>query len=173
MREPQARNSNRPPGSAHAVGIDGIDLSPLALAEPSTFIRAARQGMPGTVVKQAVGVLGHRELFVRLLGTTAGNLNRYYRRKRLGQAQSEAMLDTLRLVSQAASAFGGLESANEWLGTALPRVGWATPHRLLRYVQGAGARAERHSQDRIRRVPLMRSNYAPRSRHLQSTRFRG
>ena len=69
MRKPLVRDLNQPLGSAHA---EGIDLSPLALAEPSTFIRTARLGLPGTVVKQAVGVLGHRELFARLLGTTAG-----------------------------------------------------------------------------------------------------
>ena len=138
MRETLARDSNRPTRSTHAEGIDGIDLPPLALEEPSSFIQTARQGLPGTVVKQAVDVLGHRELFVRLLGTTAKNVNRYYRRKSLGQAQSEAMLDTLRMVSLAASAFGGLEGASEWLDTELPGLGGQRPIDLCDTFEGRG-----------------------------------
>ncbi len=138
MREPLARESKRHSESTHAVGMDGIDVSPLALADPSAFIRTARLGLPGAIVKQAVGVLGHRELFVRLLGTTAGNLNRYYRRKSLGPAQSEAMLDTLRLVSQAVSTFGDLERASEWLDTALPGLGGQRPIDLCDTFEGRG-----------------------------------
>ncbi len=94
-RDPKRRSKPIP-----ALGMEGIDVSPRALVDQSTFIRTARPGPSGNVVRQAVGVLGHRELFVPLLGTTAGNLSRYYRRKALGQAQSEALLDTFRLVAR-------------------------------------------------------------------------
>ena len=113
-------------------------MSPVALVDQSAFIRTARHGLPGNIVRQAVGVLGHRELFVRLLGTTAGNLNRYYRRKTLGQAQSEALLDTLRLVSQAASVLGDLERASDWLDTALPGLGGQRPIDLCDTFEGRG-----------------------------------
>ena len=132
-RDPKGRPTPIPP-----AGMESIDVSPLALVDQSAFIRTVRLGLPGKVVRQAVGVLGHRELFVRLLGTTAGNLNRYYRRKTLGQAQSEAMLDTLRLVSHAASTFGDLERASEWLDTALPGLGGRRPIDLCDTFEGRG-----------------------------------
>ncbi|MCY3839805.1 MAG: DUF2384 domain-containing protein [Gammaproteobacteria bacterium] len=135
MPEQRARDPERGP---LVVGMEGIDVSPVALVDQSAFIRTARLGLPGNVVRQAVGLLGHRELFVQLLGTTAGNLNRYYRRKTLGQAQSEALLDTLRLVSQAAATFGDLERASEWLDTALPGLGGQRPFDLCDTFEGRG-----------------------------------
>ena len=135
MPERRARDSK---GGPPVAGMEGIDVSPVALVDQSAFIRAARRGLPGNVVRQAVGLLGHRELFVRLLGTTAGNLNRYYRRETLGQAQSEALLDTLRLVSEAAVTFGDLERASEWLDTALPGLGGQRPIDLCDTFEGRG-----------------------------------
>ncbi|MDE0003906.1 MAG: hypothetical protein OXQ29_14545 [Rhodospirillaceae bacterium] len=73
-----------PSGLGRTVGIEAIGISPAVFEDRSAFVAAARQGLPGLVVKQAVNELGHRDLFVRLLGTTGGNLNRLYRRKALG-----------------------------------------------------------------------------------------
>ena len=133
-----AQRARDPQEGPPTVGMEGIDVPPVALVDPSAFIRTARLGLPGNVVRQAVRVLGHRELFVRLLGTTAGNLNRYYRRKTLGQAQSESLLDILRLVSQAVAAFGDLERASEWLDTALPGLGGQRPIDLCDTFEGRG-----------------------------------
>ena len=53
------------------------------------------------MVRQAVSIPGHREVFVRLLGTTGGNLNRFYRRKALSPVQSEGVLDLLCVLARA------------------------------------------------------------------------
>ena len=117
-------------------GIEGIDLPSTAYADRSAYIRRVRRGLPGDVVRQAVHVLGHRNTFVRLLGTTTGNLNRLYRRDTLGRGQSEALLDMLRLVSRAVSMFGDLDHAREWLDVALPAVAGERPIDLCDTFEG-------------------------------------
>ena len=118
------------------VDIAGIEVPVDALADQSAFIRAARVGLPGSVVRQAVGVIGHRDLFVRVLGTTPGNLNRCYRRKSLGPTQSEAILDILRVVSQAVATFADRNQAWEWLDTPLPALGDERPIDLCDTFEG-------------------------------------
>ena len=125
-----------PAGAARMTGIEGIEVPPAVFEDRTAFVEAARRGVPGMVVKQAVNVLGYRDLFVRLLGTTAGNLNRFYRRKTLGPVQSEALLDVLRVVFQAVSVFGGRDGAGEWLVTPLPALGGQSPVELCDTFEG-------------------------------------
>ena len=119
-------------GAAHAVSepMAGIDVPVSAFGNTAEFIQAARNGLAGKVVKQAVDVLGQRELFVRLVGVSSGNLHRVYRRKTLGPAQSEALLDALRVFFRASTALGSLDAAREWLDTPLPALGGQRPLEL-------------------------------------------
>ena len=110
--------------------IEGIDIPATVFSDRVSLIQAARRGLPGDVVKQAVGILGHREVFVRLLETTGGNLNRYYRRKTLSPSQSESVLDMLYVFAQAIAVFGDIERAREWLKTTLPALGGQSPLEL-------------------------------------------
>ena len=130
-----------------AGGIEGVDVSVAAFVDRSAFIDAARTGLSGQVVKQAVDVVGDRDLIVRLVGTTSGNLHRVYRRKALGQAQSEALLDTLRVFYRAESAFEGLDRAREWLDTVLPALGGQRPIDLCDTFEG-----RRLVQDAIQKI---------------------
>ena len=98
-------------------------------------------------MKQALDVVGYRALIVRLLGTTSGNLHRVYRRKALGPAQSEALLDTLRVFGHAERTFAGLAPAREWLETALPALGGQRPIDLCDTFEG-----RRLVRDAIRRI---------------------
>ena len=118
------------------AGVDGVEIAPAVYDDRSAFVEASRRGLPGTVVKQAVNALGHRDLFVRLLGTTAGNLNRFYRRKVLAPAQSEALLDLLRVFVLATSAFGSREQGNQWLVTQVPAMGGERPVDLCDTFEG-------------------------------------
>lgn len=118
------------------VEVEGIDIPWDVLADDGAYIQAVRRGVPGNVVRQTVGVLGHRETFAHLLGATPGNLNRLYRRPALGRGQSEAILDMLRLVSRGLAVFGDVERTNEWLGAALPALGGARPIELCDTFQG-------------------------------------
>ena len=123
-------------GPASFRGVEGIEIPPAVFNDRAAFVEAARRGLPGAVIKQAVQALGHRELFVRLLGTTPGNLNRFYRRRTLAPAQSEALLDVLRVFVRAASVFGSRERGNEWLVTLVPALGDQRPVDLCDTFEG-------------------------------------
>ena len=116
--------------------IEGIGVPPAAFVDQAVYIRTVRAGLSGEVVKQAIDTIGHRDFFVRLLGTTSGHPSRLYGRKSLGAARTEGLLDTLRLFTAAAAAFGGLDRAQDWLGTALPALGGDRPIDLCDTFEG-------------------------------------
>ena len=120
------------------TGIEGIDIPPAAFADSLAFIQAVNLGLSGEVIRQAVDVVGHRELFIRLLGTTSGNLSRLYRRKALGKGPSEALLDLLRVVAGAVAVFGTLGQAAEWLDTEIAALGGQRPIDLCDTFEGRG-----------------------------------
>ena len=128
--------------------IEGIELPEALFSDCTSFIAFTRKGLPGDLLKQAVVKLGHRELFVRLLETTTGNLNRFYRRKTLTQSQSEGILDTLRVFSKATSVFGNQEKSLQWLECSIPALGDQVPIDLCdtfegrKMVQGALSKIE-------------------------------
>ena len=128
-------------------GIEGIDIPPAAFVDGLAFIEAARSGLSGEIIRQAVDVVGHRELFVRLLGTTSGNLSRLYRRKALGKGPSEALLDLLRVVAGAVAVFGTLGQADEWLDMEIAALGGQRPIELCDTFEGRGL-----VRDAIRRI---------------------
>lgn len=118
------------------AAIQGIALPAMVFADQATFIEATRNGVSGEVVKQAVEALGHRDLFVRLLETTPGNLSRFYRRKALNAYHSEGILDTLRVFSKAIRVFGDADIAREWLDTSIPALGGQRPIALCDTFEG-------------------------------------
>ena len=130
-----------------AGGIATIDVPAAAFVERSAFIETVRTGLPGAVVKQIPDVVGNREFIVRLLGTTSGNLHRIYRRRTLGLAQSEALLDALRVFERAERVFGGLVPARQWLETDLPALGGRRPIDLCDTFEG-----RRLVREAIRRI---------------------
>ena len=105
----------------------GIDVPMSAFGNTNAFIRTVREGIPGKVVKQAVNMVGQRDLFVRLVGVSPGNLHRVYQRSSLSATQSEALLDALRVFYRASMVLGGLDAAQEWLETPLPAMGGQRP----------------------------------------------
>ncbi len=121
---------------AEFAAIQGIKVPAAVFSDHETFIETTRKGLPGKIVKQAVDALGHRDLFVRLLETTTGNLNRFYRRKTLNIYHSEGILDTLRVFSKANSVFGDPDVAKEWIDTAIPALGGQKPISLCDTFEG-------------------------------------
>ncbi len=130
------KGGNASAEAARPLAVEGIDIPSAVFDDRSAFVEAARRGLPGIVVKQAVSALGHRELFVRVLNTTPGNLNRFYRRRTLASGQSEALLDVLRVFARAASVFGGRESGSEWLVTRIPALGGRKPVEMCDTFEG-------------------------------------
>lgn len=114
----------------------GIDIPGSVFESSLTFIRAVHTGIPGAVVREAIGVLGHRELFANILDVKSANLSRVYRRKRLNKTDSESILDMLRLISEAALVFKSRDLANEWLSTILPALGGKRPADLCDTFEG-------------------------------------
>ncbi|MEM9154932.1 MAG: antitoxin Xre/MbcA/ParS toxin-binding domain-containing protein [Cyanobacteria bacterium P01_F01_bin.33] len=119
-----------------ATMLSEVDVSPAVLSDRGAFIRAVRQGISGTVVKQAVQIVGDRELFVRLLDTTSANLSRFYRKKTLTRADSEDVLDTLRVFQEAVTVFEDEEIAREWLHTRIPALTGERPIDLFDTSEG-------------------------------------
>ena len=112
------------------------DLSPTLLEDRGAYIQAVRKGVPGKIVEQAVKALGERELFVRLLSTSSGNLNRLYHSKLLTRVQTEGVLDTLKVFNKAIDVFGDENIAKEWLHTAIPALDGELPINLCDTFEG-------------------------------------
>ncbi|CAD5263360.1 MULTISPECIES: antitoxin Xre/MbcA/ParS toxin-binding domain-containing protein [Halomonadaceae] len=117
--------------------VSGVSVSVNVLTDKIAFIHAVRVGVPGSVVKQAIQAMGNnRELFVRLLETTPGNLHRFYHRKALSRTDSEEVLDVLRVLYHAQTVFGDTARAHEWLNTPIPALAGETPLNLFDTFEG-------------------------------------
>ncbi|MEO0801068.1 MAG: antitoxin Xre/MbcA/ParS toxin-binding domain-containing protein [Cyanobacteria bacterium J06642_2] len=119
-----------------ATMLSEVDVSPAVLNDRGAFIHAVRRGIPGAVVQQAIAIVGDRELFVRLLDTTSANLSRFYRKKTLTRADSEDVLDTLRVFQEAVTVFEDEEIAREWLHTRIPALTGERPIDLFDTSEG-------------------------------------
>ena len=116
--------------------LKGANLAPDVLENRSAYIKAVNLGVPGAIVKPAVANLKERDLFIRLLDTNSANLNRFYSRKTLSKAQSEGVLDTLRVFNTANSVFEDEEIATEWLHTKIPALSNQSPVDLCDTFEG-------------------------------------
>jgi len=101
-----------------------------------TFIRTVRSGIPGQILREAIELLGSRDLFVRLLHTSSANLNDYYHRKTLDTVDSEEILDTLRVYFEALKIWGSHEATKEWLHTPVPALLGEQPVNLFDTFEG-------------------------------------
>lgn len=116
--------------------LDGVDLPANVFSDKATFIKTARKGLSGHILRQVVSILGNRSFFVRLLQTTSGNLGRFYQKRQLDQLHSEGLLDTLRVFSEARKIFGNPEKADEWLNTNVTALGDVKPIDLCDTFEG-------------------------------------
>ena len=113
-----------------------LNIPPNAFSNKAEYIRTVRQGIPGIAVKNAIQILGNRELFIRLFDTTSSNLSRVYRKKTLRREDSEELLDTLRVFVEAQQVWGDDDSVREWLDTPVPALNGATPLELFDTFEG-------------------------------------
>lgn len=118
-------------------GIQGVRVPPAVYCDKVAFIQTVREGISGSIVKEAIHALGdNRELFVRLLETTPGNLHRFYKRKALSRTDSEEVLDVLRVYYQTIKVFGDRDKALRWLNTAIPALSGEKPLDLFDTFEG-------------------------------------
>lgn len=118
------------------AGIKGIAISTQVFEDSAKFIRTVQEGLSGAIVRQAVESVGHRELFISILGVQSSNLSKVYRRKRLNKNDSESVLDFLRVFRYATDVFEDAEKANEWLETKVPALGGKRPIELCDTFEG-------------------------------------
>lgn len=122
---------------ANNESLKNITVPAETFTDPAAYIKAVREGIPGTVVKQAIEAMGgNRELFIRLLNTTSANLSRYYHKKVLSPNDSEEVLDTLRVYKAAVRIFGDEKLAREWLATPIPSLAGEQPLDLFDTFEG-------------------------------------
>ncbi|WP_036487507.1 antitoxin Xre/MbcA/ParS toxin-binding domain-containing protein [Myxosarcina sp. GI1] len=116
--------------------LKNSDLNPDILQDRGAYIQTIRQGVSGKIVEQAVRASGERELFVRLLSTSSGNLHRLYHSQLLTRVQTEGILDTLKVFADAIDVFGDENIAKEWLHTSIPALNGESPIDLCDTFEG-------------------------------------
>ncbi|MFT5164450.1 MAG: putative toxin-antitoxin system antitoxin component (TIGR02293 family) [Alteromonadaceae bacterium] len=83
------------------------------------------------MIKQVIDYTGERDLFVRLLNTTSGNLSRLFTKPCLSRSDSEQVLDTIKVYRQADDVFDDPDKAREFLKTSIPALNGDMPIDLL------------------------------------------
>lgn len=116
--------------------ILSLGVKPEWLTDSPTFINAAREGIPGGVVKRIVKAFDNRDLVVRVLDVSSANLSRIYRVKHMTRLNSEEVLDLLRVYRQAIEVFGDKEVAVDWTKTPIPSLSGERPEDLFDTFEG-------------------------------------
>lgn len=126
-----------PEPTAYATSLmSQLNLSPSVFSNQIEYIEMAKLGISGGTLKKAVELTGNRELFVRLLCTSPSNISRFYKRKNLDEGNSEKILDTLSLYTDAERVFGSMDLANEWFEAKIPALGGKKPNALFDTFKG-------------------------------------
>lgn len=122
---------DREPEATDSKIMGNLSLPEGVFHDPVAYIRQVHEGISGEVVREAIDAFGDRELFVRLLETTPGNLHRYYKRAALGRTESEEVLDTLSVLRYATQVFEDIDIAREWMHCEVPALSGSRPVDLL------------------------------------------
>ena len=90
------------------------------------------KGLPGKVIKWAVSAMPkQKEVIVKALGTTSGNLSRLYSKTALDKHQTEEILDVLKLYVEVCDVFGSTKKADLWLSISVPALQGEKPIDLM------------------------------------------
>ncbi len=122
--------------TTHQELYESLGLSEETMNDKARFIQLTRKGLSGEVVRRVARTLDNREVLIRVLGTTSGNLNRFYRRKTMDANTSEELLDTIHIYGEALRVFGDLELAKTWIKTPLPALAGEAPEALFDTFKG-------------------------------------
>lgn len=123
VREPSSHKSWRVRRSA---------ILPAHIFEDSaTYLHVVRNGLAGKDLRVIVQTQEKepevRELFIKLLETTSGNLHRYFKRASLSSADTEKILDTLDLFAYAEAVFVERDVAREWMNSPIAALAGEKP----------------------------------------------
>jgi len=114
----------------------GVPVPINAFTDRSVYLAMVHQGISGQLVRSTVAAYDCRELLTRVLNVSTSNLSRVYARKRLAVNQSEAVLDTLRVLEKSDQTFEDQAIATQWLRTPVSALGGVAPNELLDTFEG-------------------------------------
>lgn len=96
------------------------------------YYQTVVKGLPGKVIKWAVSAMPkQKEVIVKALGTTSGNLSRLYSKTALDKHQTEEILDVLKLYVEVCDVFGSTKKADLWLSISVPALQGEKPIDLM------------------------------------------
>ncbi|MBY3789359.1 MULTISPECIES: antitoxin Xre/MbcA/ParS toxin-binding domain-containing protein [Photobacterium] len=96
------------------------------------YYQTVVKGLSGKVIKWAVSAMPkQKEVIVKALGTTSGNLSRLYSKTALDKHQTEEILDVLKLYVEVCDVFGSTKKADLWLSISVPALQGEKPIDLM------------------------------------------
>ena len=122
----------KPLGIMKKFSLDTInDLFPnVDIMSPIGYLSIVRSRVSGDQLKAITDLIEEKELIARSIGTTS-NLSKSYQTKRLSSADTDNLIDLLRVYIQAAKIYESLDLAKEWMNSSIPALGGEIPVNIL------------------------------------------
>lgn len=118
--------------SVKRFSLDSInDLFPnVDIMSPIGYLSIVRSRVSGDQLKAITDLIEEKELIARSIATTS-NLSKSYQAKRLSSAETDNLIDLLRIYIQAAKIYESLDLAKEWMRSSIPALGGEIPVKML------------------------------------------
>lgn len=117
--------------------IDPLSLAGIENMNSWAFIDSIREGLDGRAAKELTEDAGlTRAINAKIFRTDESNVARIFRRRALSSEQSEALLDTIKLIAYAIRVFGDKAIALDWLSTPVPALNGNKPYELIDTFEG-------------------------------------
>ncbi len=118
--------------SVKRFSLDSIsDLFPnVDIMSAIGYLSIVRSRVSGDQLKAITDLIEEKELIARSIGTTS-NLSKSYQTKRLSSAETDNLIDLLRVYIQAVKIYESLDLAKEWMRSSIPALGGEIPVNML------------------------------------------
>jgi putative toxin-antitoxin system antitoxin component (TIGR02293 family) len=114
------------------ISLDTInDIFPnVDIMSPIGYLSIVRSRVSGDQLKAITDLIEEKELIARSIGTTS-NLSKSYQTKRLSSAETDNLIDLLRVYIQAAKIYESFDLAKEWMRSSIPALGGEIPVNMI------------------------------------------
>jgi len=122
----------KPLGIMNKFSLDTInDLFPdVDIMSQIGYLSIVRSRVSGDQLKAITDLIEEKELIARSIGTTS-NLSKTYQTKRLSSAETDNLIDLLRVYIQAAKVYESFDLSKEWMRSSIPALGGEIPVNML------------------------------------------
>jgi putative toxin-antitoxin system antitoxin component (TIGR02293 family) len=122
----------KPLGIMNKFSLDTInDLFPdVDIMSQIGYLSIVRSRVSGDQLKAITDLIEEKELIARSIGTTS-NLSKTYQTKRLSSAETDNLIDLLRVYIQAEKVYESFDLAKEWMRSSIPALGGEIPVNML------------------------------------------